>query len=75
MNHAKNSHFFQPHDNGVRQSRDRRHAPCLPGQTTFAKEFVRSKNCDDCFLALLRNDGDLHLALLDVEDRIRKVSL
>jgi hypothetical protein len=54
MDYADNSRFFQSDDDGVRQSRDRRHAPCLPGQTTFAKEFVRSKNCDDCFLALLR---------------------
>jgi hypothetical protein len=30
---------------------------------------------DDGFLALLRNDGDLHHAALDVEDRIRGVSL
>jgi hypothetical protein len=53
----------------------RRYSLRLPGQTSLAKEFVRSKNCDDGFPALLRNDGDLHLAFLDVEDRIRRVSL
>src|ERR1700730_15148934 len=47
----------------------------LPGKTSFTEKFVRSKNCNDCFLALLRNDSGLHLAFLDVEDRIRRVSL
>src|ERR1700724_1981868 len=75
MDHADNRRFFQAHDNGVHYRRDRRYAPRLPGKTSFTEELVRSKNCDDCFLALLRNDGDLHLASLDVEDRIRGVSL
>ncbi len=75
MDHADNSRFFQSHDDGVRHRRNRRYALRLPGQTSFTKEFVRSKNCDDGFLALLRNDSDLHLAFLDVENRIRRVSL
>src|ERR1700731_975293 len=75
MDHAENSRFFQPHDDGVRHRRDRRYAPRLPGKTSFTDELVRSKNCDDCFLALLRNVGYLDLASLDVEDRIRGVSL
>ena len=75
MEHAENHRFFQSHDDGVRHRRGCRYAQRLPGQTTFTKEFGRSKNPDDGFLALLRNDGDLHLALLDVEDRIRRVSL
>jgi len=54
---------------------DRRYALHLPGQTSFTEELVRTQNCDDGFLTLLRNDGDLHLAFLDVEDRIRRVSL
>ena len=41
----------------------------------FTEEVVCSKNCDDCFLALLRNNGDLHLAFLDVENRITGVTL
>ena len=75
MDHADNSRFFQSHDDGVRHRRDSRYALHLPHQTSFTEEFVRPKNCDDGFLALLRNDGDLHLAFLDVEDRIRGVSL
>jgi hypothetical protein len=57
------------------ESIDRRYAPHLPGKTSFTEEIVRSKHCNDGFLALLRNDGDLHLAALDVEDGIRSVSL
>ena len=55
--------------------RDRRYALRLPGKASFAEEFVRPKDRDDGFLALLGNDGDLHLALLDVEDLVRRVSL
>src|ERR1700730_1051396 len=69
MDHADNRRFFQAHDNGVHYRRDRRYAPRLPGKTSFTEELVRSKHCDDCFLALLGNDGNLHLAALDVEDR------
>jgi hypothetical protein len=71
LNHADNSRFFQAHDDGVRHRRERRYAPRLPGKTSFTEEIIRSKHCDDGFLALLRNDGDLQLASLDVEDRIR----
>jgi hypothetical protein len=47
----------------------------LSGQTSFSEEFVRTQNCDDGFLGLLRNDGELHLAILEVEDRIGGISL
>src|SRR5450631_576241 len=75
MDHPDDSGFFQPHDDRLRQRRDRRYSPRLAGKTSFAEEFVRSMNCDNCFLALLRNDGELHLAVLEEEDRIRRVSL
>ena len=75
LDHADNSRFFQAHDDGVHYRRDRRYAQSLPGKTSFSEEIVRSKHCDDGFLALLRSDGDLHFAALDVEDRIRGVSL
>jgi len=47
----------------------------LSGQTSLTEEFVRTKDCNDSFLALLRNDGELHLAILEVEDRIGGISL
>ena len=75
MDHAGNSRLFYSGDDGVRHGRDRRYTKRLPGKTSFTEEFVLSKNCDDCFLPLLRNDGDLHFASMDVEDRIASVPL
>src|ERR1700730_10810906 len=44
-------------------------------QTPFAKKVTRPQDCDHRFLALLGNDGELDLALLDVKNRIRDLSL
>jgi hypothetical protein len=44
-------------------------------QTSFAKKVTRSEDCNDRFLALLGNDGELDLALLDVKNRVRDLSL
>jgi hypothetical protein len=33
----------------------------VAGKASFTEEVVCSMNCDDGFLALLRNDSDLHL--------------
>ena len=75
MDHAENRRFFQSHDDGVRHRRGRRYPVPLSGQTSFTEEIVRTKNCDDGFLASLRNDRDLYLAGLKVEDRIGGISL
>jgi hypothetical protein len=37
----------------------RRDAQRLSGKISLTEEIVRSKNCDNCFLLRLRNDGDL----------------
>jgi hypothetical protein len=44
-------------------------------QTSFAKKVTRSQNSNDCFLAPLRNDGELNLAPLDVKNRVCNVTL
>src|SRR5229473_5836256 len=44
-------------------------------QTPFAKKMTGSQDCDDRFLALLGNDRELDLALLDVKNRVRDLSL
>src|ERR1043166_5180185 len=75
MDHANNGRSFESHDHRVCHGRDGRYALRLPGKTRFTEEFVRSKNCDDGLLALLRNNGDLGLASLDVEDSVRGISL
>ena len=68
MDYLDDSRLFQSDDDRFRHRHDRRDPPRLPGQTSLAEKFVGPENCDDCFLALLRNDGDLHLAFLDIED-------
>jgi hypothetical protein len=54
--------FFQSYDDGFHHCRDRRDAPRLPGKTCFTKKFIHPKDCDHSFLALLRHNGNLHLA-------------
>src|SRR6476659_1745540 len=44
-------------------------------QTSFAKKVTWSQDCNHRFLALLGNDGELDLALLDVKNRVRDLSL
>src|SRR5947209_16830891 len=44
-------------------------------ETSFAKKVTRSEDCNDRFLALLGNDGEFDLALLDVKNRVRDLSL
>jgi hypothetical protein len=44
-------------------------------QTRFAKKLTRSEDCNDRFLALLGNDGERDLSLLDVINRVRDLSL
>ena len=75
MDHVDNRCLLQSRDDGIRHGRDRRYALRLPGKTSLAEEIVGTENCDDRFLALLGNDGELRLAFLDVEDRIARVAL
>jgi hypothetical protein len=44
-------------------------------QTSFAKKVTWFQDCNDRFLALLGNDSELDLALLDVKNRVRNISL
>src|SRR5258707_12372182 len=44
-------------------------------QTSFAEKVTWSQDCNHRFLALLGNDGELDLALLDVKNRVRDLSL
>jgi hypothetical protein len=43
-------------------------------QTSFAKKLTWLQDCDHRFLAMLGNDGELDLALLDVKNRVRDLS-
>jgi hypothetical protein len=73
--YADDARFLQPHDHAFGHRRDRRHAPRLSGQAAFAAELVHSENYDDRFFASVGHDGDLDLAFLDVEYRIRWIAL
>jgi hypothetical protein len=53
----------------------RRDAQRMAIQTRFTKKLTRSADCNDRFLALLGNDRELDLALLDVKNRVRTLSL
>ncbi len=44
-------------------------------QTCFAKELTWSQDCNHRFLALLGNDSELDLALLDVKNRVSNLAL
>ena len=44
-------------------------------QASFAKKLAGSQDRNDRFLALLGNDGELDLALLDIKDRFRNLTL
>jgi hypothetical protein len=72
---ADDARLLQPHDDAFRHRRHGRDAPWLPGQASLAAELVGSQDCDDRFFALVGNDGELGLALLDVEDGIGNVTL
>jgi hypothetical protein len=44
-------------------------------QAPFGKKVAGSQNSDDCFLALLGNDRELDLAVLNVKNRVGDLSL
>src|ERR1700730_13728556 len=72
---ADNRPLLYPHNLASRHCRSCRYAPRLAGQATFAAELIRPQNCDDGFLPLLGNNGDLDLAFQDVEDGIGRIAL
>jgi len=44
-------------------------------ETTFAEKVTRPEEADDCLFASLRNDGELNFSFLDIENRIRNITL
>jgi len=51
------------------------HTYLLPRQASFAKEIAIPQNCDDCFLSLLGQDGELDLAFFDIENGVGRFAL
>jgi hypothetical protein len=75
MKQANDPRLLQPRDRAFRHRAHGRDAPRLTGQAPLAAELVRSKNCDHRLFPLVGNNGDLDLALLDVEHGIRRIAL
>ena len=67
--------LLEPHHLAFRHSGCCRNAPRLSCQATFTAELVRAQDCDDGFLTLLGEHGDLDLALLNVEHGVCWIAL
>ena len=76
MEHADDRRLLQPHDRRIRviAATVAMRRAC-PARQPSPKNSSGSQDRDDRFLALLGDDGDLDLALLDVEDRIGGIAL
>jgi hypothetical protein len=67
MDHTENGGLFKAYDDRRCHCHRGRHALGLARETSFAKKDVPRENCDNRFLALLRDDGELYLAVLNIE--------
>ena len=63
------------HDFGIRHGGGRSDLRGLTREAAFAEEVAFGQHADNAVFALLRDDADLHPALLDVIDRVRFVAL
>jgi hypothetical protein len=73
--HPHHGHLIHSGDDGVLRGPGGGNAPRPSGQTTFADKISRFEECDDCFLALGRDNRDFDPAFSNVEDGIRRVTL
>src|SRR5205085_11063954 len=67
--------LLDPEYGGRFHCRGRADPQGLPDQAPFTKKLTRTQEREYRFLALSRDDGDLHLARLNKIDRVRGVSL
>ena len=67
--------LLDPNDLAFCHCPSRRHAQRLTRQRTFTKEFIRPKDCNYGFLAMLGNDAEFDVTCNDIEDIIRLVAL
>ena len=75
VNGGDHGRFGNSRDHAFFHRGGRRDAEGVPIQAPFAKKAAGSKDCDDRFLALLGDDGELELAFLEIKDRIRDIAL
>jgi hypothetical protein len=67
--------FLDAQDRRVFKGGRGRHAKRLAGETRFTKKTRWVQNRDHRFFALLGHNGQLDLAILDIEDGIRRIPL
>src|ERR1700737_2002991 len=75
MNHANDRHFRKAYRNAVGHSHARRDTHRLPAQASLAAEIAGSEDRDHRFLSLFGEHGHSDLAVLNVEYRIRGITL
>jgi hypothetical protein len=75
VEHPKHGGLLNAHQRAVGECRGRRHAQRLTGQTALPKKSLGLKERDHRFLALRRDDGELHLPVLDIEHRVGSLAL
>src|SRR5438093_4194962 len=75
MEHPDHCFFLHSKDRAFGHRGRRGHAKRLPREASFTKEISAPQDCDDRFLPPLREDRQLHLALLNVKHRVRGITL
>jgi hypothetical protein len=76
MDQPKHGGLFDPHEDAVRESRNGPYAVGLARETFVTEEFPRAEHGrKNRFLALVRQDRGLQLALLDVINRVDGIAL
>jgi hypothetical protein len=74
-NGSEHRRLFQARDHAFIECSRRSGASRLAVQTRFAEKVSCSQNCNDRVLAVLGDNGELDLALLNVKNRVRGLSL
>ena len=67
--------FFDPRELALCHRGCRSHAKRLACQGSFSEEIAVTQDANRRFLAGLGDDGQLYFALLDIENRVRRVAL
>src|SRR5450759_3506860 len=75
VEHANGGHFLQPREATGGHGSAGCHEPGLPGEATFAEEIAGAQHRDHRFLSLSGDHGQFHLALANIKDRIRRITL
>jgi hypothetical protein len=75
VEHPEHRGLLNAHQRAVGERRGRGHAQRLPGQAALPKKSLGREDGDHRFLALRRDDGELHLPLLDIKHRVGRLAL